>query len=132
MLVKKLISFLLMLIYFTVTTGFTVSMHYCMDKLDSAQIGLTENDECGKCGMDISDSNGCCRSETKVFKLQQDQSQAFFTIINFSLSPVIISKTNSFDVEEIETAKEGSKSIHAPPLINNKQDTYIRNCVFRI
>jgi len=129
---KKLIAFVLMLIYFTVSTGFTVSMHYCMDKLDSAQIGTSEKEECGNCGMEVSDSNGCCRSETKLVKLQQDQTQAFFTLINFTLTPALTSTQNYISSHFINTEVEiTSNSAHAPPLIG-KQHTYLLNCVFRI
>ena len=129
---KRLIAFVLMLIYFTVTTGFTVSMHYCMDKLDSAKISFTSEDECSKCGMDISGSDGCCRNEFKVVKLQQDQTQAFFTLINFSFSPQLNNTSYYLFDELLQPQKESYfNHAHAPPLIS-KLDTYLVNCVFRI
>ena len=127
---KKLIAITLMLIYFTVTTGFTVSMHYCMNELESAKIGAPETEVCNKCGMETND--GCCRSEVKVIKLQQDQSQAFFTFFNFSFTPTITATGNYIFSSTINNGDEDvANCAHAPPFINRK-DTYLVNCVFRI
>ena len=73
---KKLAASILLLIYFTVTTGFVVSVHYCMNKLDSIQLGDNSSEECGKCGMHVEDSGGCCKDDVKLVKMQADSKRA--------------------------------------------------------
>ncbi len=48
---KKGLSIILLLIYFTVSTSFTVNLHYCMDKIQSWELGTTNDEKCDLCGM---------------------------------------------------------------------------------
>src|ERR687890_814593 len=88
MLMKRFLASILLLIYFCVSTGFVVSMHYCMNKFDSVQVGAADSEKCGKCGMHTEDSDGCCRDEVKVVKLQQDSQLAKLLMPSFSMAPV--------------------------------------------
>lgn len=127
---KKLFASILLLIYFTVSTGFVVSIHYCMSKVDSVQLGDTSSDECGKCGMHIEDSGGCCKDDVKMVKMQGDQSLAKITVPDFSLhfSAPLPHESSLLSFEQ--TSKEKYPLAHGPPI--SKQDTYLRNCVFRL
>jgi hypothetical protein len=65
--VKKILSILILAIYLTVSTGFVVSLHYCMDRVDSVELGTMSNvDQCHKCGMV---HNSCCGVEVKLVRL---------------------------------------------------------------
>lgn len=129
--VKKTLSAILLLIFFVVNTGFIVNLHYCMDRLDSMQIGASEAEKCGKCGMETNDVNGCCRSEVKLVKLQQELTvtKALNTI--FTLSPVITTNSVYLFSPQVNLILDTEQISHAPPLIS-KQDTYLNNCVFRL
>ena len=127
---KKLFASILLLVYFTVSTGFVVSVHYCMNKVDSVQLGDTSSDECNKCGMHIESSGGCCKDDVKMVKMQVDQSFAKITVPNFSLPAVLPLVYDSYFTSYSKSVDESYPLAHSPPL--SKQDTYLQNCVFRL
>src|SRR5215203_1264677 len=90
---KKALSFILIMVYFVVSTGFTVNLHYCMDRFHSWELGPSKQDACATCGMKTSDSDGCCRDEVKTVKLQQDLAQAKYMVAQFSM-PVLIASVS--------------------------------------
>ena len=103
-----------------------------MDRLASTEVFGGENKVCGNCGMHSDESNGCCRDEMKVIKLEQDQqtSQA----IDFNLNSIAISQdiSGSYILLPYENADHSRHHHnHSPPLLS-KQDTYLQNSVFRI
>ena len=69
---KKLLGTISTLVYFAVTSGIVINMHYCMDRLNSTELYKTKTEICGKCGMHVGDSNGCCHDEIKIVKLTND------------------------------------------------------------
>jgi len=60
-----------MICYLGVTTGVVINFHYCMEKLASAKLFDTKSKKCGKCGMHMEDSDGCCRDEVKIVKMKK-------------------------------------------------------------
>ena len=86
---KKLLAYIVLLIYFCVSTGFVVSKHYCMNKFDSVRVGAA-SEMCGKCGMYTQDSGGCCRDEVNVIKLQIDKQVAKMFVFSFALLPYVL------------------------------------------
>jgi hypothetical protein len=103
-----------------------------MDRLDSMQLFASETKVCSKCGMHTGDSNGCCRDEVKIIKMEVDQKTA--SDISFELPALDVSghlpsqfiAASFINVEETRHYKN-----HSPPLLT-EQDTYLQNCVFRI
>jgi hypothetical protein len=127
---KKLLATISLLIYFVVSTGFVVSVHYCMDKLNGIEWGEVDSDQCGKCGMTITDSDGCCKDEIKLMKLKVDQAIAKLVTNSFS-TPVITALPISFLLPPPIKAYITEEPVaHGPPL--SEQDTYLQNRVFRI
>ena len=127
---QKAFSSILLIIYFVVSTGFTVNMHYCMDKFHSWELGASEIEKCSECGMETK-ANACCRDEVKVVKLQQDVFKAQAIAYNFSL-PVLVANTTSFILLPFQNVQLNPVHFsHSPPLLS-KPDTYLVNCVFRI
>jgi hypothetical protein len=128
---KKLATAVLLLVYFTVTTGFVVSVHYCMNKVDSVELGYAGAEECGKCGMNVQTSDGCCKDDVKVIKMQVDQNLAKIAVPNFTLSPflfaVLAGRFPDFLLTSISNAFPFS---NGPPL--SKQNSYLLHCVFRL
>ena len=128
---KKFITVIIALAYFTVSTGFTVNLHYCMDKLYAAELGASTIDKCSKCGMEIETSNGCCKDDVKIIKLQQDQTPAQFVAVDFFLTPAQLPQSGFLNIEDYRGVILPEQKAHAPPLLNY-QYTYLTNCVFRL
>ena len=84
---KKVLVFILALVYLAASAGATVHMHYCMGDLAGWSFTDKGNDHCGVCGMKKSTTNkkGCCNDEHRQFKLQQDQNAA---ALHFIINPV--------------------------------------------
>lgn len=126
---KKILTAILLMVYFTVSTGFVVCAHYCMNRFTSVELGSGKDKKCTKCGMHKK-NNGCCRDEVKMVKLQQIHTapqviSADFSLIaplplqiNYILSPLV--NRNSFD----------HYLVHGPP--RKSLDLYTLHCVFRI
>ncbi|MDB5251753.1 MAG: hypothetical protein JWP27_922 [Flaviaesturariibacter sp.] len=129
--VKKALAAILLLAYFMVSTGFTVNLHYCMNKFQSWDVGAAK-EKCGRCGMKVRKASGCCRDEVKVVKLQQDVLGAAAIVYDLT-APAVVG--NAFFYADIVPHADRQPSLaplpHGPPMIG-RQDTYLRNCVFRI
>ena len=124
---KRFLASILLIIYFTVTTGFVVSFHYCMDKFDSVQLG-SDNDECGKCGMEIKKSGGCCKDDVKLVKMIVDQPVAKMIVADFSLSLPLTTTTQFLVSSFAKNPASDFPIAHSPPL--HGPDIYLRNGVF--
>ena len=125
---KKTLAAILLLVYFTVSTGFVVSLHYCMDRLTSAEIGNSKSDKCDYCGMHK--DGHCCRDDVKIVKLQTTHLASQITVPFFSLSFVSVATTEFIVSPFYNFTKTNHAIAHSPPL--SEQDTYLQNCVFRI
>jgi hypothetical protein len=121
---------ILALIYFAISSGVVVNIHYCMGKMSSAKLQAWAPKSCG-CGKKMESKKGCCKTELKVVKLEDAQkaSYANFTIhapVTPLFTELSLLQTPSYTAQDISYPQE-----HSPPDIS-KQDTYLRNCVFRI
>ena len=127
---KKLLASILLLVYFTVSTGFVVSVHYCMNKVDSIELGDNSSDQCGKCGMHVEDSGGCCKDDVKMVKMQVDHSVAKTASPDFSLQLPGKAIHSDYLFAIANNTLNKYPLAHGPPL--SDQDTYLLNCVFRL
>lgn len=125
---KRILSALLLVVYFTVSSGFVVSLHYCMNRLDSVGIGAAQSDKCGKCGMHK--DGGCCHDVVKVVKLNEQHLSAQTPNPDFGwhlAAPLPVAAFQSpapqMDPASLETA-------HGPPL--PAHPLYLLHRVFRI
>lgn len=129
---KKVIISILALVYFTVTCGVVINFHYCMDRLASTTFFGSESTKCGQCGMDIHQSDGCCRDEVQVVKMNEDQNKTSVTVYEFP-APAEMAITPSVFIaaafQNIEIKRHFHN--HSPPLLS-EQDIYIQHNVFRI
>ena len=130
--VKKTAVILLLLIYGSATMGATAHLHYCMDEFVGWSLFNSDDEKCGKCGMEEKDKEGCCKDEHKYFKLKDDQQKAHVAqminpdsthalsvpVINIS-SPVSLNNTLAYP------------SCHAPPGIVKKR-LHVLHCIFLI
>jgi len=76
---KRLITLILTVIYIGTVTGAPVQLHYCMGKLVEWQLGSSEKERCGSCGMKKAPAGTgiakkqCCEDQFKELKLKKDQ-----------------------------------------------------------
>ena len=127
---KKIIASFAVTIYFAFACGVIVNYHFCMDRFDSFSLYKTSGDWCGRCGMHIKKSHGCCHDEVKIVKLQDDHQTSSVSFQFKTAQPAII-VLPEFIAAEINNELVVYHPDHSPPLIDG-QDTYLRNCVFRI
>jgi hypothetical protein len=129
---KKLIFTISFLCYFAVTSGIVINSHYCMKRLVSINLFDRTPDVCGKCGMDTHESNGCCRDEIKVVKLDQDQNTLTVTSLAIPSLKIAVTTPSDFIVALFQNIdRQRHFHNHSPPLLSG-QDTYLVNGVFRI
>jgi hypothetical protein len=129
---KQFFAVITMLIYFVVSSGFAVNMHYCMDKFTSVQLGAAKSDKCNKCGMDKTGKKGCCHDEIKVVQLHQDLMTVSHTVVDFGLDPVVAPFSHHLVSPFYNFLVTDSAQWFTHPPLLSEQDTYISNCVFRI
>lgn len=102
-----------------------------MNKYHSWELGAADDDNCGKCGMNTQKSDGCCRDELKVFKLDLDKVAAKAVVYQFSMPALPTTFISWFILPDIQRTVLQEYRINGPPLIS-KQDTYLNNRVFRL
>jgi hypothetical protein len=101
-----------------------------MNRFDSFKLGSQKSEVCGKCGMHVEDSDGCCKDEVKFVKIQDDQ-QASIAQFNFeSVNAVVLPPQMLLNEELQGMANTLPVNDHSPPL--NEPPIHILNCVFRI
>lgn len=128
---KKVIFSISFLCYFTVTSGIVINTQYCMKRLVAVHL-FDASAICGKCGMDTFDSDGCCRGEVKVVKLQQDQNTPSFSSGDISYIEEVVSVPSQFINTSFQNiGVQHHFHNHSPPSLS-EQDTYLQNNVFRI
>lgn len=128
---KKIFVTIIVLAYFVVSTGIVVSFHYCMDRLQSVQLGDNHADNCGDCGMPKKGNKGCCKDEIKVLKLQISHTAPKAFTAGFSFIPALPVVPVNLLISPLFSSPQKTPSVaHSPPL--GRQDIYLRNRVFRI
>lgn len=131
---KKFIVFILAILYLGLSTGATLHMHYCMGKfVGSSLIHHESSDSCSRCGMEKKASkNKCCKDETKLVKIEQDQK---VTIpLDHSVDAVAVELVHSnfiLPIAFFDSSINESSYSNAPPLAF-KAPIYLRNCDLRI
>lgn len=129
---KRLLTSIIALLYFTISTGLVMNVHYCMGELSSVKVNQAPAETC-VCGMSLKEtsSKGCCKTEFTVIKLE-DNHKASYASFDFQTPEILLSRTISLlEVSTFQLANKVYADIHGPPLLS-EQDTYLLNCVFRI
>jgi hypothetical protein len=121
-----------MLIYGSATIGATVHLHYCMDEFVGWSLFHSNDDKCGKCGMEEKDKDGCCKDEHKQLKLKTDhQKAAVAQSINLVTAAVLFEPVIDFNFQSIVRLNESYPTCHAPP-DNGNINFHVLYCVFLI
>ena len=125
---KKLIVAFVAVLYFTVSSGVVVNLHYCMGKLSSTKIDVLAKN---LCGCKTKKSGGCCKTTHKLLKIEDTHKASFSSYsIETPLSPSIIHTTETQSFSKNCTAVKNS-FIFSPPKYP-QQDIQVLNCVFLI
>ncbi|PZR27340.1 MAG: hypothetical protein DI535_10970 [Citrobacter freundii] len=129
---RKLAVILLMLCYLAFSSGIVINSHYCMNRLASTQLFATVEKECGKCGMHITDSHGCCRDEVKMVKMDDDHKVSPSVTADFALLKIPVQVPSEFiSTPSFNIPFQEFTDAQPPPLLKG-QETYLQHCVFRI
>jgi len=131
---KKLVVAILSFLYISTSSGATLQMHYCMDKLVDWSIGHNdEKNTCNNCGMekDGKGKKGCCKDEQKQLKIEKDQKTVAAFELTLSLATAIPVSYPVYNFVGIPSVTEQFPLSNAPPR-SPQLAAYIRNCTFRI
>lgn len=131
---KRLTTILLAFLYITLTSGFTVNVHYCMGRLASLEFSSHENDQCNKCSKPEKKKKGkCCREEAKFCKadvsshqLAKAQQSSEPAVKDLSLPVAIV------PVPAISNTQPISHYDHGPPDDCKRIPLYIQYCTYLI
>ena len=130
---KKFIIAILAVLYLGTTTGTTVHLHYCMDKLAGWSLTNEEMERCGKCGMEKKGDqpNSCCKDKQQFLKNDKDQKNT--TPFQLLPLPVVDLPVNFIEFNEPLTLDNFKTSVrsNAPPP-GSGISIYKRNCVYRL
>lgn len=117
---KRFVVVMLALLYFAVSSGFTMHAHYCMGELVSTSFLPESGGEhnCSHCGMVKKKSgNGCCNDEQKIVKSTDEvalvKSIPLPTTVAFTLPllPAYFDGKGNYDPESTVSFF----SVHDPP-----------------
>lgn len=126
-----LISFIAVL-YFIISSGLVMNIHYCMGKVSSVQMNKLASKGC-KCSKSEQETapKSCCKTELKMVKLQDShKASSADYVFQAPVTPVSV-YTSYLQLPLLNAVSKVYADINAPPLLSG-QDTYLLNCVFRI
>lgn len=127
---KKIITFVLAILYMGISSGIAMEIHYCMGKRVGVDFYGTGKDKCGKCGMK-EDKAGCCGDVHQFVKLN-DAHQSVDNQLVVGLPELAVS--NSFICYRIQFPNVSAAKadyIFSPP-DDTRPAACIMNCVFRL
>ena len=125
---KRFVAISLAVIYFSISSGIVINVHYCMGRVADIAFGDNESDKCPKCGME---NKGCCHDDVKVVKLQ-DSHQLFNNHVEIAKAEALIPEYSSvFNWQIASNDTDPVQRNHSPPLTGDIPLS-ILNCVFRI
>src|ERR1051326_5979903 len=114
---KKVLASISVLIYFTMTCGVIVNLHYCMGRVQSFELYGAEKKVCDVCGMSLKNTHGCCKEEVKILKIQDDQNKAHasYSIKSIDVPAIITPDFIVASIYDIERTSDFNN--HSPPLL---------------
>jgi hypothetical protein len=129
---KKILAIAVAFMYFAITSGLVLQIHYCMGRQAGASVGLTNSSDhsCVKCGMQ-NGKNKCCHDEIKFLKLQDVHQQVSADF--FVPPPAVIEQAfNLIAVPELDAVTVVTPASHSPPPHTGQTPLFILHGVFRI
>lgn len=112
------------------TSGISISLHYCGGKLKNISLFEKENEE-GCCGSKMK-SKGCCNEEAAFIKVKDDQhSGNYFSLSNNSSEITLAILPVQLFLVMDESPKYGGKNYHALPVLY-EEPLYLKHRVLII
>ena len=128
---KRLIATIFLVIYFVTSSGATIQLHYCMDKLMSWDVNGSSQSKCGTCGMKKKGHKGCCHDENRFIKIEKAHQASTLLYFLQKFNPEFSSIALPNSIGRVVNPILSHPSNHAPPGLL-KVPLYISNSVFRI
>ena len=125
---KRLFTFIVTIIYFCISSGFVMSVHYCMGKVNKINVEIAPSKSC-ICGK--KEMKGCCKTQHKFIKLEDNHKPSAVDFAFQSPVQIIESPFNHINVAPSSVSDRMAFHNHYPPLIP-QQDINLLHCVFRI
>lgn len=124
---KRIIAFILALVYITSTSGAVITTHYCAGKIKSVSVELSIK----SCACKAEEPKGCCKTEQKLVKLN-DTHKASNVAFNFGLDEYIVPSEHHLtnDIPLVFSNINLQQGNSSPPLL--PVAIYIYNCSFLI
>lgn len=127
---KKILVTILAFLYFGVSSGIAMEIHYCMGKKAGVEFYGKDDDKCGKCGMKEKKS-GCCNDEHKFYKLN-DSHKNVSNDLDFEAPFAAIEQIfSSHQPAFVNDPLANNFANHSPPLCYGPS-ACIMNCIFRL
>lgn len=128
---KQFVATILLVLYFTFSTGMVISKHFCMNEPVAVSIHGTDNHTaCGKCGMES--KKGCCHDEVSVYKITDSHASV---TADFDFKATQFINLNQWLLSAFEitfpTQLQATGYKPPPPLLSHS-DRQALICVFRI
>lgn len=127
---KRFLTALLAIVYFTITSGVVVNTHYCMGRKSAVKLQALAPAAC-KCGKKSESKKGCCKTELKVVKVEDAQKMPATTEAPGLFAALMARPLSLMQLPPVSQMAVQASVAHSPPLLSS-QDTYLRNRVFRI
>ena len=129
---KRLLTLFIALIYLVMSTGFVMNSHYCMGRLSSVELGVSEVKKC-ICGMriDSAKKNKCCHSKIEVVKLEDSHKSTPSILFHTNLMEAVVPQFYLSAVNYTSVYNKDNYLKKLPPNLH-EQDTYKRVGVFLI
>ena len=136
---KKVIVFILSVLYLSTSMGATVHMHYCMGRLVGWDLGNGESKDCISCGM-AKDApmpgcsvgmKNCCHDEHMHIQSDRGQKPAQ-TWVEWGLTPALATFFFSEWNMSIVVAPAVAHPVANGPPSAYRIPIFLRNCNFRI
>lgn len=132
---RKFLAVILTIVYVSVTIGFTLSYHYCMDELVAVSMvaGDDDHNTCSECGMSAG-AHDCCSHADHPVKLIVDQTTAatfFHAFQSQSLYiPLLFNSTPGVCADALLSGVATVPGYTLPPILPTP--LFIRHCVYLI
>ncbi|MBO9730820.1 MAG: hypothetical protein J7623_19425 [Chitinophaga sp.] len=128
---KRFFAILFAVLYTTLTSGFTINVHYCMGKLAGIDLQETEAHECRICKMPAKGMD-CCKDESKFCKVTESHQAAKALQQNFSLNIALELPVKTLAAPILAESNIPAGNYHHDPPDLHKTPIFIRNCTFLI
>ncbi len=129
---KRFLTLFIALIFLVMSTGFVMNSHYCMGRLSSVELGVSEVKKC-ICGMriDRAKKSKCCHSKIEVVKLEDSHKSTPSILFHSNLMEAVVPQFYLSAVNFTSIYNKDNYLKKLPPNLH-KQDAYKRFGVFLI